>query len=199
MNGFQESLMFDVAQVANPITLTDRAERRKKRAMEAPTLERLRELFDYDPETGIFRWKIRTSNRISVGNRAGRNNGNGYIRIMIDGYTEYAHRLAWFHFYGEWPEFEMDHIDGNGMNNRISNLRCATHAQNSQNLSKRSTNKSGVMGVSWMKSYQKWEAYIMVNYKKIGLGYYNDLQEAGAAYLKAKKELHRFQPVPRGA
>lgn len=116
---------------------------------------------------------------------------------MVDGYTDYVHRVAWFHFYGEWPEFEMDHIDGNGMNNRISNLRPATHAQNSQNLTLRSTNKSGMTGVSWLKSLRKWEAYIMVNYKKKGLGYYDDLLEAGAAYLKAKRELHCFQPTPR--
>jgi len=66
-----------------------------------------------------------------------------------------------------------------------------------QNLSLRATNKSGMTGVSWLKNYGKWEAYITVNYKKINLGYYDDLQEAGAAYLNAKQDLHRFQPVPR--
>ena len=52
-------------------------------------------------------------------------------------------------------------------------------------------------GVSWLKNYGKWEAYITVNYKKINLGYYDDLQKAGAAYLNAKQEMHRFHPVPR--
>lgn len=166
---------------------------------ETITLERLRELLSYDPETGIFIRRITTSSRSLKGSKAGRNNGNGYLRMMIDGYTDYAHRFAWFYVYGKWPEYEIDHIDGNGRNNRISNLRDAPHAQNSQNLSTRSTNKSGMIGVSWMKSYQKWEAYIWVNYKKKNLGYFDDLQEAGAAYLNAKQELHRFQPTPRGA
>ena len=161
--------------------------------------ERLRELLDYDPETGIFIRRITTSNRSPKGSTAGRNNGNGYLRIMIDGYTDYAHRLAWFYVYGKWPEGEIDHIDGNGRNNAISNLRDGTHAENSQNLSLRSTNKSGAIGVSWAKNIQRWEAYICVNYKKKCLGYFDDPQEARATYLKAKKETHLFQPTPRGA
>jgi hypothetical protein len=166
---------------------------------ERVSLERLRQLLDYDPETGIFTRRITTSSRALKGTKAGRNNGNGYLRIMIDGYTDYAHRLAWFHFYGEWPEFEIDHIDGNGKNNRILNLRDGTHAENFQNLSIRNTNKSGRTGVSWSKLHSKWEAYIWVNSKKKHLGLFDDLNEAGGAYLKAKQELHHFQPTPRGA
>ena len=198
MNGFQESLMFDVVPVASPIILTGPERREKKRAKGMLTLARVRELFDYDPETGVLVRRITTSNRAPKGTVAGRRNGNGYLRVMIDGYTDYVHRVVWFHFYGEWPEFEMDHIDGNGMNNRISNLRCATHAQNSQNLSTRNTNKSGMIGVSWSKLHSKWEAYINVNYKKKYLGLFDDLKAAGEAYLAAKQGLHHFQPTPRG-
>lgn len=170
---------------------------KKKEPAPIITLERLKELLDYNPETGIFIRRITTSNRSPKGTKAGRNNGNGYLRIMIDSYTDYAHRLAWFYVNGELPKGEIDHIDGNPRNNRIANLREATPAQNSQNTSLRKTNKSGATGVSWLNSYQKWEAYICVNYKKIGLGYFDDLQEARNAYLKAKRELHSFQPTPR--
>lgn len=163
------------------------------------TIERLHELLSYDPETGIFIWKSRTSNRVFVGARAGRDNGNGYRRIAIDGVSYYEHQLAWLYVYGTWPGNEVDHRDGNGFNNRISNLRHGTHAENSQNLSLRNTNKSGMTGVSWSKPHSKWSAYICVNYKKKHLGLFDDLREAGAAYLNAKRELHRFQPIPRDA
>lgn len=162
------------------------------------TVNRLREALNYNPETGTFTWLIRTSNRISVGDRAGRDNGNGYRRISIDGQSYYEHQLAWLYVYAEWPENEVDHIDGVGTNNKISNLRHGTHTENSQNLSLRSTNKSGMIGVSWSKLHLKWEAYITVNFKKKYLGLFDDLEAAGAAYLNAKKELHRFQPTPRG-
>ena len=198
MNGFQESLMFDVAPVVSPITLTapEKPENKRKKATML-TVERLREMLDYDPESGVFVWKVSTSNRAPVGSSAGTDHGNGYRVIAIDHCTHYAHHLAWLFIYGEYPNQEMDHIDGNRSNNKISNLRHGTHAQNMQNLSLRATNKSGMTGVSWLKNYGKWEAYITVNYKKINLGYYDDLQEAGAAYLNAKQDLHRFQPVPR--
>lgn len=166
---------------------------------EKPTHERLRELLDYDSETGIFIRRITTSNRAAKGSKAGRNNGNGYLRIMIDRYTDYAHRLAWFYVYKRWPNGEVDHIDGNGRNNAISNLREGTHAENFQNLSLRNTNKSGRMGVSWSKLHSKWEAYIWVNSKKKYLGLFDDREAAGSAYLSAKRELHQFQPTPRGS
>jgi len=161
------------------------------------TAERLREMLSYDPETGVFIRLITTSNRAPKGSVSGRNNGNGYLRMMVDGQTYYAHRLAWFYVYGTWPANEIDHRDGDGTNNRIDNLRQATHAQNGQNQPLRITNKSGMPGVSWLKSYQKWEAYIWLNCEKIGLGYFDDKKEAGEAYLNAKQNLHRFQPVPR--
>lgn len=196
MNGIQESKTSEGVQSANHIISTDSGRPRNK-TKKILNLERVHELFNYDPETGIFIRLIATSNRVTKGTNVGRNNGNGYLRMTIDGHTIYAHRLAWFYVYGVWPEHEIDHIDGNGFNNRISNLRVSTHAENSQNLSLRKTNKSGAMGVSWLKSYQKWEAYIWLNYKKRNLGYFNKLQDARNAYLKAKQKLHHFQPVPR--
>jgi len=161
------------------------------------TPERLRELLSYDPETGVFIRLITTSNRAPRGSVAGRNNGNGYLRMMLDGQTYYAHWLAWFYVYGTWPDNEIDHRDGDGTNNRIDNLRQATHAQNGQNQPLRITNKSGMPGVSWSKLHSQWEAYIWVNLKKKYLGLFDDVKDAGEAYLNAKQNLHSFQPVPR--
>lgn len=163
------------------------------------TAERLRELLNYDRETGIFTWRKRTSNRVTIGERAGRDNGNGYRRIAIDGRSYYEHHLAWLYVHAEFPEFEIDHRDGVGANNCISNLRPATHAENGQNQSLRVTNRSGKHGVSWSKSHRKWAAYIVVEGRKRHLGLFDDVEDAGAAYLSAKQDLHKFQPIPRDA
>jgi len=163
----------------------------------AVTIARVLHLLDYDPCTGLFKWKNKTSNRIKVGAVAGADNGNGYIRIAIDGYRCYAHRLAWAVMNGHFPPFEVDHIDGNPSNNSIINLRAATHPQNAQNQRFRKTNTSGRSGVSWSKQHKKWEAYIMVNGRKAHLGLFNCVDAAGKAYLDAKLESHEFQPVPR--
>lgn len=161
------------------------------------TANRLREALNYTPETGGFTWRITSSNRSPVGSVAGRDNGNGYRRIMVDGVVYYAHRLAWLYVYGEWPLHEIDHCDGNRSNNRIVNLRPATHKENGQNQALRSTNSSGHHGVSWSKQHGQWCAYICVGGKKKHLGLFDDVKNAGAAYLVAKQKIHQFQPVPR--
>jgi len=165
--------------------------------MKIITAKRVRQLLDYDPEAGVFVWRERTSNRISVGDVAGRDNGNGYRRISIDGQSYYEHQLAWLYVYGEWPQNEIDHRDGNGFNNKISNLRDATHEENCQNMPLKTTNTSGITGVSWSKLHSKWEAYIWRGYKKKYLGLFESLSDAREAYLRAKRELHTFQPKPR--
>lgn len=163
------------------------------------TAERLRSLLSYDSATGIFAWLKPTSNRVSVGCRAGRDNGNGYRRINIDGRSYYEHHLAWLHVHGEWPEYEIDHRDGERSHNWISNLRPATHEENGQNQPLRSTNTSGAHGVSWSKPHSKWAAYIWTGGKKKHLGLFVNREDASRAYLAAKRELHAFQPVPRDA
>lgn len=163
------------------------------------TLDRLKELLDYNLQTGLFIWKCRTSNRVKVGDVAGRNNGNGYVRIAIDGKNYYAHRLAWMFVHGEIPALEIDHADGNRSNNKIENLRLASHAENGQNQALRATNTSGMIGVSWSKAHGMWCAYIFKSGKKKHLGLFKDLDEAGAAYLSAKAVMHSFQQSPRGA
>lgn len=165
--------------------------------MKTLTAVRLRTVLDYDLDTGLFKWRISTSNRALAGSVAGRSNGNGYRRIMIDHGTYYAHRLAWFYVYGEWPVDELDHADGNRSNNRILNLRPATHAENGQNQPLRCSNSSGKHCVSWHKHAFKWCAYIWVSGKKKHLGLFESIDDASAAYLKAKAMHHQFQPIPR--
>jgi len=152
------------------------------------TAERLRELFNYDPETGVFRRRVTCSNR-----RAGEVAGSfshGYLRIGIDGRDYLAHRLAWLHVHGVWPAGEVDHRNQTRDDNRIDNLREATHAQNGWNAGKRSHNASGFKGVSFDKRDRRWVAEIRHHGKRECLGYFDTPEEAHAAYVEAAHRLH---------
>lgn len=153
------------------------------------TAERLRELLDYDRDTGVFTRKVRTSNRIKVGDVAGTVHevkpGLFYSYISL-GHRKYpAHRLAWLHVHGSWPECQIDHLDGDGLNNRLVNLREATQTQNNANTKRRIDNRSGAKGVSWAKVQQKWRAYITCNGRQRHLGYFSEVSAASAAYRAA--------------
>ena len=102
------------------------------------TAERLREVLAYDPDTGVFTWKARTSpfSRVNVGDVAGNLRRDGYIEICVDGRKHQSHRLAWLYVYGEWPADQIDHINGIRTDNRIANLREANNAENHHNLRK---------------------------------------------------------------
>lgn len=145
------------------------------------TAEKLRELLHYDPEIGIFTWKVRAANRVKVGNLAGCQNNEGYLQISVLSRIYQAHRLAWLYMYGVWPEDQIDHINRIRTDNRISNLREASNKQNNQNRSKQSNNTSGHPGVVWHKQKSKWQAKIKHSYKVIHFGYFNTIEEAVAA------------------
>lgn len=155
------------------------------------TADRVREVLDYNPETGVFRWKVRLGQRCRVGNEAGSFSAEGYRQIKIDGRLHLAHRLAWLHTYGVWPRVDLDHRNEIKYDNRIANLREATKAQNTQNRSRaRSDNQNGFMGVSRVTG--GWRALIDVNGQRHNLGLFGTPEEAHAAYLAAKRELHPF-------
>lgn len=153
---------------------------------ESLTQERLKELFDYDPITGIFTRKKRP-NKSNVGTKS-----LGYIRIYVDGKLYLSHRLAWLYVYGCWPSRNLDHINRTRCDNRISNLRLATPSENSQNKSIPKNNKSGIPGVRWDRKSEKWESYLRVNGKKLHLGYYDDKGKAELARIYAVKKHHPF-------
>jgi hypothetical protein len=120
------------------------------------TQEKLKNLFEYDPETGSFIRKESVSNT-HQGMVAGHTNKiTGYCKISIENEKHYAHRLAFLYMTGKMPEHSVDHINGNPSDNRWTNLREATHRQNLQNQKKRNTNSSGYTGVSYHKKADKW-------------------------------------------
>lgn len=152
-------------------------------------LGRLKESLSYDPETGVFNWRILTSNRAKIGARAG-TNSNGYFIISVDGTRYMAHRLAWLYVTGEWPRGEIDHINGDRSDNRFENLRRTTHADNMKNMSKHKDNTSGFKGVFWAQHARRWRSYICANGRSKHLGYFNTPEEAYAAYCVAAANLH---------
>jgi len=161
------------------------------------TADLLRELLSYDPATGVFRRKVRTSNRINVGDEAGHINGLGYRLIRVKNQEVRAHRLAWLYVHGRWPADQLDHINGIRNDNRIANLRESTQAENLQNSGVRTDNKSGHPGVFWNTSQNRWWAYISINKKKFNLGSFLCREEAVRARVAAKAALHPFNPSDR--
>lgn len=158
------------------------------------TQERLKELLHYDPETGIFIWRVSRGGKVIAGSTAGLVQRNGYVYIRVDRRRYLAHRLAWLYIHGKFPSDQIDHINRVRTDNRISNLRAATNAENTQNRSKRSDNTSGVIGVYWDNKRQKWRAQIRLNGHNIFLGSYQTVEEAAAARAAAKATYHTFNP-----
>ena len=151
------------------------------------TAEYLRSVLHYAQETGIFTWKVSTSRRVKAGYIAGSLDGGGYLSIKVCSRPYLAHRLAWLYTYGEWPKDQIDHINRNRSDNRISNLRDVSHKQNGQNASKPSNNTSGHPGVYWHKRDSKWVAQIRHNYKQINLGCFTNIEEAVSARKAGEK------------
>lgn len=152
------------------------------------SLERLRQVLAYDPDNGQFTWRIRMSARGMLGEIAGSVRKDGYRLIRIDGDRFYAHRLAWMHVHGEMPDY-VDHINGATSDNRISNLRSVTNSVNGQNQRRpKSNNITGFLGVS--RNGNGFDARIHIQGKTKCLGTYRTPEEAHAAYITAKRELH---------
>lgn len=119
----------------------------------------------------------------------------GYLRAKVFGKLELVHRLVWLCAYARWPINQLDHINRVRHDNRISNLREVTTAQNQQNASKRSTNKSGHIGVSWVKSRGKWMAGIKVDGKQINLGSFVELKSAISARKAGEQKYFTHAPA----
>lgn len=160
------------------------------------TQERLQELVRYDPETGEFT-RINAYHKSKIGKVSQSTNNKGHMQMAVGGRTHLLHRLAWLYVYGKWPVNQIDHIDGDKKNNRISNLREATNYQNSQNRTRANKNsKSGYLGVYPRNG--RWAASIKVNGRSKVVGWFDDPLEAHKAYLTEKAVIHPFGEVAKG-
>jgi len=150
------------------------------------TQKRLKELLDYDPETGIFTWKVISAQSIKIGDKAGCKNPTGYISINVDNKSYLAHRLAWLFVHGCFPKGGLDHEDRIRDNNWIKNLREATQSQNVINSKIQSNNTSGIKGVYYNKPTQKWAVRIGILGKRIHLSYHENKFDAAKDRFKAE-------------
>lgn len=150
------------------------------------TQEIVQHLFTYDPETGELRWKLAPFTRSKKGASIN-TKSNGYYLVRIYGKKYGVHRIIWLYVYGYFPENEIDHIDRNGINNKLSNLREVSRQCNMRNTGLSINNKSGVTGVRFNKSCNAWAAAITVNKDSYYLGIYYDFTEAACARLAAEQ------------
>jgi hypothetical protein len=154
------------------------------------TAERLREVLDYNPETGVFRRKIAGGYKSKVGDIAGARRARGDFQINVDGKNYLAHRLAWLYVKGEWPQGWLDHINGHPGDNAFRNLRIANGSQNNCNRRTRRDNLSGLKGVTQDRRDQRYSARIKIKGRRTSLGYFDTPEEAHAAYCRASADLH---------
>lgn len=157
-------------------------------------LETVRSLLTYDRETGELRWCVDRRGRARAGDLAGSINAEGYRTVRLLGKNHRAHRLVWLYVHGALPDGEIDHIDGDKANNRLTNLRVVSHGQNRQNQPKAyRNNRSGLLGAHENKG--AWSAVIQHDGRRVHLGRFASAEAAHAAYLIAKAHLH----IVRGA
>lgn len=149
------------------------------------TKERLDELLEYFPDTGIFRWKKKASRSTVIGSVAGYiKKDDGYVYIYIDRKLRFAHRLAILHATGSFSDGVVDHINHNKSDNRLENLRVVHQSINARNRPMQRNNTSGYTGVVYHKDVKKWQARI--NRKHIGI--FDDIESAAAAVTYARKQ-----------
>lgn len=170
---------------------------------ELPSPELLRKLLDYDPETGALTWRERDAslfkdgqhgadkiaamwNTKFAGKLAGTLNSEGYVTFRIFGVALKSHRVIWAMVHGRWPAQEIDHVDHDRANNRLSNLREVSLQENHKNRKMPSTNKSGVTGVCWATRRQRWVSTIRVAGRIKQLGVFSDFDKAVAARKAAE-------------
>lgn len=162
------------------------------------TFDEARNLLDYDQHTGLFTWKV-SAGTAKAGSVAGTPHERGYIQVGVRGKRYFAHRLAWLMTHAVWPSDQLDHINGDPSDNRLVNLRECNTAENQQNQGLHRDNTSGFTGVTWHASRGRWQAQIKAHGRNLYLGLHESPEQAYEAYLAAKADLHRFQPIPRVA
>jgi hypothetical protein len=153
-------------------------------------IQRLNQVLRYNPDTGVFVWKINPANggHPTKGKIAGTRMKTGYWAIEIAGRKYSRHVLAWAYYYGRWPR-EVDHR--RGLSDRISNLREATRSQNNYNARRSKRNTPGAKGVSWQPDRGKWIAYITCNKQRINIGRFNRKVDAIRARDALASKLHK--------
>lgn len=154
------------------------------------TQESVKRLFNFHPESGVLTWKIKPTGPVNIGDIAGtprkkHHNNTPYVSVRHKGKDYMAHRIIWLYVYGYLPD-TIDHINGDGTDNRLCNLREANHVLNGRNRAVGKNNKSGVMGVCFSKG--RYRSTITVDYKRVELGFFDDFFDAVCARKSAERK-----------
>ena len=169
----------------------------------------LKDCFEYNESTGVFIWKKRPLshfkntkgmnifNAIYSGTIAGTIDNHGYARVQLNGKKIRLHQIAWIFVYGLEPLSELDHINNDRLENRITNIRLASSSENQQNQIKAKSNNtySKKLGVHWHSRDKKFSSKITINGETHYLGYFKTEEDASSAYLKAKHQFHPFSKI----
>ena len=159
-----------------------------------PSQKEIKELFDYNTNSGELIRIKRTARRTKVGEVAGSFSSNGYSNVTIAGIKYQSHRIIYKLYYGDFNEnFEIDHIDHDRSNNRIENLRAVTHKVNCKNRKLSKNNTSGHIGVSWDGLTGSWHARIIKKGKPLHLGFFTKIEDAISARRTAELK-YKFHP-----
>jgi HNH endonuclease/AP2 domain len=156
-----------------------------------PSVDQLRALLTYDPQTGALTWKPRAIdpknwNKRHAGKPAFATNIRGYLCGAVNRVLLRGHRVAWAIHHGHWPQGEIDHVNGDKQDNRLENLRDVTAQENRKNQKMRVGNTSGQTGVCFIPSRRKWRALISHNGQRINLGSFDCRDAAVAARAMAE-------------
>jgi len=155
------------------------------------TQDRLKELVNYDENTGIFIWKAKAANRVKIGSVIGSKHHTGYLTVFLDRKSYKLHKLALLYTDGVYPNEIVDHVNGIRDDNRRVNLRLATHSENTRNSKIRSDNRSGIKGVNYRnKSGGQWVCRIHTNEGRKYLGCYKTQEEAEKVMKEARIKYH---------
>lgn len=154
---------------------------------------KLKQLLHYNPDTGEFYWLKKVLKDTIKTKRAGTKNKSGYRFIKIDNINYQEHRLVWLYMYGKFPDKCIDHINHIRDDNRLSNLREVSHAENMRNLALAKNNSSGVAGIYWCKTKSKYISQIKLNGKRVYQRSFNTIDEA-ISQRKAKLLELGFHP-----
>lgn len=154
------------------------------------TQERLKELFSYDAETGLF-VRIKNVSNAKQGSILKKQDSKGHLQVRIDGKQYAVHRLVWLFCFGEFPQNSIDHINGIRTDNRLKNLRDVNVSVNAQNIhSARKDSRTKLLGASLHKASGKYVAQISINGKIKHLGSFKTAEEAHQQYIFTKRQLH---------
>ena len=155
------------------------------------TVEQLREMLHYEPETGELTWLVSPAAVVRAGDRAGFTSGKGYRYVTLRGKPYPAHRVIWAHAHGELPQGNVDHINGDRQDNRLANLRDVPPKVNSQNR-RAATKPDALLGVHGprLRYRNPWSAKICVDGRSVHLGSFPTAEAAHEAYVAAKRRLH---------